>query len=127
VAFCSNCGRELSPAAQACPQCGTPTNTATATITEAVPVQAGGRQLEGLAVASLISSIASFFVLPLIGSILGIVFGNISLGRIRENPGLRGTEIARAGIVVGWIGIVLFVLAMLFIVVFLNLIVHAFD
>jgi hypothetical protein len=74
--------------------------------------------IEGLAVASLVCGIASFFIIPILGSILAIIFGHISTARIAENPSLRGKELARAGIIIGWVGIVLTVLAFLAFILF---------
>jgi hypothetical protein len=128
VAFCSNCGRELSPAAQYCPHCGAATGLAVATTAVSTPPAPGSEgRLEGLALASLLCSVGSFFIIPIVGSILGIVFGHIAHGRIDADPTLRGREMARAGIIVGWIGIVLTVLAVLLIIVIAASFGHAFE
>jgi len=49
-------------------------------------------------------------------SILAIVFGHQAKREIAERPGLGGAGLATAGIVLGWIGVALVVLAVLFIV-----------
>jgi hypothetical protein len=123
VAFCSNCGRALSPQASICPQCGTPTAgaTAQAQATPAVAAPAGG-QLEGFAVASLLCGLGAFFIIPVVGSILAIVFGHIGTARVLADPTFRGKELARAGIIIGWVGIVLAVIAALLIIFFLFII-----
>lgn len=67
---------------------------------------------DGLAVASLALSIASFFFLPLIGAILGIIFGQMSKSKIAQSKGtLGGEQLAQAGVIIGWvhIGLVIFV------------------
>ena len=69
-----------------------------------------------LAVASLVCALA-VFVLPLPTSILAIVFGHIARGQIRRT-GERGDGLARAGLVLGWAGVALVVLAL---VVFVGL------
>ncbi len=68
----------------------------------------------GLAVASLVLGIVSFFCLGFlfVVPILAIVFGHVALGRIADSGGtLRGRGLAIAGLVLGWIFIVPIVLA----------------
>ncbi|MCL1801426.1 MAG: DUF4190 domain-containing protein, partial [Promicromonosporaceae bacterium] len=61
---------------------------------------------DSMAIAALVSGIAGLTFIPIIGSILGIVFGVIANGRIRaQNLGGRG--MALAGIIMGAVGIVL--------------------
>jgi len=66
----------------------------------------------GYAIASLICSIVGvLFLLPVIGPILGIVFGNMAKKQIAASQGREGGEnLAQAGVVLGWIGIVLNIL-----------------
>ena len=70
-----------------------------------------------MATASIICSIASFFFLPIIGAILGVVFGYTARRRIAEDPDLGGAELARAGIIIGWIAIGLTVLVIVLVIV----------
>jgi hypothetical protein len=101
MAFCAYCGNQLSDSASACPSCGHPTGVGpdviVSTHTQKPP--------EGFAVASLVSAIAGFSVLPFIGCILAVVFGNMAMSKLRDDPSKGGEGLARAGIVVGWIGI----------------------
>ncbi|MDQ4057957.1 MAG: DUF4190 domain-containing protein [Actinomycetota bacterium] len=80
----------------------------------------------GYAVAALICSIVGvLFILPVIGPILGIVFGNTAKKQIGQSQGREGGEnLAQAGVILGWIGIGLNVLVFLF---FLVLIVGLFS
>ena len=68
-----------------------------------------------LAIVSLVLSILGLMpILPLVGSIAGIVTGRIARREIRSNPTLNsGDGIAQAGIILGWIGVglVLLILA----------------
>jgi flagellar biosynthesis/type III secretory pathway M-ring protein FliF/YscJ len=59
-----------------------------------------------------------FFFIPLVGSILAIAFGSAARRRIAEDPDLQGAEMARAGIIIGWIGLVLIVLVVIFVIIF---------
>ena len=65
-----------------------------------------------MAVASLVCGLAGF--LCLIPGILGIVFGYIAKGQIRQSGGAqRGEGMATAGIVLGfvWVGLTVVILA----------------
>lgn len=124
MAACPNCGRELSPRAVACPQCGEPGPAA-------VPAGAGAGypppppqgyqpgsvgsviaavpRTEPFAIASVVCAVANFFGLFFVGAILGIVFGKIAQRNIAQNPTLEGANLARMGIIIGWVGIGLLV------------------
>jgi hypothetical protein len=62
-----------------------------------------------LAIVSLILSILGIAgVLPLVGAIGGIITGTIARKEIRANPEQHSGEgVAQAGIILGWVGIVL--------------------
>jgi len=70
-------------------------------------------QTHFLAITSLVLSILGLLpILPLIGSIAGIVTGYIARSEIRKQPGqYQGDGYAKAGIILGWIGVALAVLA----------------
>jgi hypothetical protein len=53
--------------------------------------------------------VANFFGIFVIGAILGIVFGKLAQKNIAQNPALEGVGLARTGIILGWVGIGLFV------------------
>jgi hypothetical protein len=52
-----------------------------------------------------------------VGSILAIALGSAARRRISEDPMLQGAEMARAGIIIGWVGLVLIVLLIIFAIV----------
>jgi uncharacterized protein DUF4190 len=59
----------------------------------------------GLAVASLVSSIAGFVICG-IGFIVGVVLGYIAKNQIDQSGGRQqGRGMAVAGIIIGWVGI----------------------
>jgi hypothetical protein len=65
----------------------------------------------GYAIASLALSVSAFVLLPLVGSILGVIFGHIAQNQIRHAvPPQEGRGLATAGLIVGYIGIGIFLL-----------------
>lgn len=48
-----------------------------------------------------------------LGSILAIIFGHVAISQMRRDPNLRGKGMAIAGIVLGYVGVAIFVLAIL--------------
>jgi hypothetical protein len=65
-----------------------------------------------LAIVSLVLSILGLIgILPLVGSIGGIVSGKIAQQEIAQNPHMHGGDgMARAGVILGWIGVALAIL-----------------
>ena len=105
MAFCANCGKEISPQAPSCPQCGHPQMGVPPAWSPPV-----ARKTEGLAVTSLILGVCSFVIFPIIPAIVGIVLGGRAKRRLRDNPQLEGEGLAKAGVIVGWVNIGLWVL-----------------
>lgn len=103
MAFCSNCGTQMPDGSAACPRCGHPTGRTAPYV---------GTRTEGLAITSLILGIAGFAVCPLVLHILAIVLGNQARTKIRNDPTLEGDALARAGIILGWVGVGLAALAL---------------
>lgn len=70
------------------------------------PVRSGGigdgGGISPLAIASLVCGIAGATVLPLIGSILAVVFGHVALGQVKLGR-LEGRGMAIAGLVLGYV------------------------
>ena len=75
---------------------------------------ASARRTNGLSIASLVLSIVGLlWILPFVGSVAGAIMGHISLNQIKRT-GDNGRGMALAGIIVGWAGVGLFVIGMLF-------------
>jgi hypothetical protein len=104
--YCAGCGFELSEGAVTCPRCGRVQR-------QPVTPVAALNQTESTAVASLVLGILGFVACPVVCSILAIVFGNQARDRIRANPALEGENLAKAGIILGWVGLGLFALSIL--------------
>ncbi len=101
---CPHCGREVSPRAASCPACGEPGPAAPRPGTLAGAVTVAGRT-DGYAIASIACSVVAFFGAFIIGSIAGIVVGKLAQSRIAADPTLGGEELAKAGIILGWVGL----------------------
>ena len=69
-----------------------------------------------LAIASLISGILGWTLVPLLGSIVAIVTGHLARAEIRRDPSLAGDSLAIIGLVLGWVAVlgVLLGIAVLF-------------
>jgi hypothetical protein len=112
------CDRTFVGTRLACPSCN-----ATITVPEetegatAVPIPAGdpptlpgclattAQRTSRLAIASLVCSLLSF--VTCIGWLPGIICGHMARSRIRRNPALKGNGLATAGLVIGYVILVL--------------------
>ncbi len=60
------------------------------------------------AIVSLIASLTNFFILPLVGGVIGVVTGNMAKKEIlASNGAIAGDNLAHLGIVIGWVSVVL--------------------
>jgi hypothetical protein len=96
--FCANCGSEVAANSPHCPNCGHPQGAG-------LQSTAYGRRTDGQAVASMVLGIAGLVLCPLICSIIAIVLGNQAKTRIAHDPSLDGEGMAKAGVIMGWIGV----------------------
>jgi hypothetical protein len=77
------------------------------------PAAPAAVQTSGMAIASLVMGIVGWTVLPLLGSILAIVFGYAARNEIRRRPGeLSGDGLAVTGLVLGWLMVGISVVAL---------------
>jgi len=89
---------------------------------EPLPVQAP--PASGMSIAALVFSIAGLVgPLPLLGSVLALIFGRRAL-REAARGNVGGFEIARAARIIAWTSIVLYVIAAAVVGVFIGLAVH---
>jgi hypothetical protein len=132
---CSNCGQHLSGDTSyaglqiVCPACGktvvvpaaAPAPVAVApTLAAALPALSPTPKTCGLAIASLICSIGSFIIIPF-GFIPGIVCGHMARKKIATTPGLQGSGLAKAGLIVGYVALALQVLVIMALIAFFAL------
>jgi hypothetical protein len=65
-------------------------------------------QTSGMAIGSLIASILGLTLFPTIGSVIGLILGYVARNQIRDSGGtIGGDGVAKAGIILGWIGVAL--------------------
>lgn len=103
MAFCENCGKDISDLARVCPGCGHPQGSLAVGPPVAGIPQAPVTSTNGMAIASLVLGIVWLWG---IGAILALVFGYMGKSRIDQSHGRQsGRGLAIAGIVLGWIGV----------------------
>lgn len=102
MAYCENCGNELSDQAVACTKCGHPRAGGAA---PAFYATARPRRTEGTAVTALVLGILGIIACPLLLSIPAIILGNQAKSKIRSDPSLDGEGMANAGVILGWVGV----------------------
>jgi hypothetical protein len=128
--YCGECGTESEASDTFCASCGeplsqpatllAPTPPAAATYPTASPSHAYApgpvmyaQTTNGMAIAALVCGLLGIFV-------LAMIFGYIGRRQIDDSGGrMSGRGMAVAGIVLGWIGLVLFVLWIVLIIVVL--------
>lgn len=134
---CTNCGSELPSGARICPTCshpvGIPANDptrsaaqvpnavqdapASATPRDFVAAPLSGQRTDAMAIASLVCGILGLVAFPVVLSIVAIVLGKQSRDRIEASNGaIDGLGLAKAGFILGIVGVALGVLVILLVV-----------
>jgi type IV pilus assembly protein PilA len=116
--YCQNCGTTNPDSGQFCSKCGSPLTAAAAVRPTTGPGAVGGGSFatlppfdgnprtSGKAIASLVCGIFTF-LFP--ASIAAIILGHISLSEIRRSAGrLAGRGLATTGLVLGYLGLMIF-------------------
>src|SRR5712692_3231072 len=105
MAFCANCGTEISDQALACPKCGHPTATGPGTNTGSVAEAKSGHTL---AILGFVFGGVAVLLLPILFGPAGIVCAAISTKR-GDSLGKRALGVAIGGTVLGLVlGILVF-------------------
>ena len=77
------------------------------------PVQ----QTNGFAVAALVAGIIGLTIFPVFGSVFALIFGYVARSQIKRSQGTQGgTGMAVTGIVLGWIGVVICIVLIAFLI-----------
>lgn len=111
---CPFCAEEIQDAALICRHCNRDVRTGSTGETLGEALSGTAARTNTMAIVSIACAVGSFVVLPVIGSILGIVFGYRARREIADSGGVEGGgALATAGIVVGWIGLALLAIPIL--------------
>jgi len=79
------------------------------------------RPTSSLAIASLVSGILGWTLLPFVGTLVAIVTGHMARAEIRRSQGMvAGDGLAVGGLVLGWLSAALWVVGIVVIFVFLG-------
>jgi len=79
------------------------------------------RPASSLAIASLVSGILGWTLMPVIGTIVAIITGHMARAEIRRSAGtLEGDGLAIGGLVLGWISALLWIIGIAVIFLFLG-------
>ena len=79
------------------------------------------RQTSSLAVASLVSGILGWTLLPFVGTVVAIITGHMARAEIRRSNGrLEGDGMAVAGLVLGWVSAALVLVGLFIVFAFLG-------
>ncbi|HMO10033.1 MAG TPA: DUF4190 domain-containing protein [Actinotalea sp.] len=78
------------------------------------PQQQGNNSL---ALVSLIAGIANFVIIPFIGAVVALITGYMGKKQIAET-GQQGEGMAKAGIILGWIGVAVSLIGIVAFIVF---------
>ncbi|MCL7713990.1 DUF4190 domain-containing protein [Stenotrophomonas mori] len=79
------------------------------------------RQTSSYAVIALVAGILGWTLLPLLGSLGGIIFGHMARREIRASNGrLDGDGLAVTGLVLGWLSVAMWVIGLLVVFLFLG-------
>ncbi|MBA7594356.1 hypothetical protein ES703_01297 [subsurface metagenome] len=105
--FCSQCGEKNPDDSKFCSKCGEALTApkAPAAAPAPAPRAAAGTRTSGFAIAALITGIVGLLSFgPL--AILAIIFGAIGISQTNKDPNLKGKGMAVAGLVLGIIACV---------------------
>jgi len=79
------------------------------------------RQTSSLAIASLVSGILGWTLLPFVGALVAIITGHMARSEIRAANGqLDGDGLAVAGLVLGWVSMAMALIAIVIVFAFLG-------
>ncbi|MFT3668029.1 MAG: DUF4190 domain-containing protein [Pseudoxanthomonas sp.] len=79
------------------------------------------RTTSSLAIASLVSGILGWTLLPFIGTLVAIITGHMARGEIRRSGGtLDGDGMAIGGLILGWLSALLWIVGIVVLFMFLG-------
>lgn len=112
---CPTCGAANPKGRTTCQECGRPLPATAATPPSAAAAPA--RKTSDMAIASLISGILGWSVLPFVGAVLAVVLGYMARDEIKRSGGtLEGDAMATIGMLLGYANLGLAALAIVAVV-----------
>jgi len=111
--YCPKCGAPNEGGSQFCTKCGAPLDQPSqpAASPETGTNIAGIKRKSGYAQAALILGLIGIIFNPCL--ILAIIFGAVALKKMKTDPNLEGRGQALAGLWIGIIGLILWILAII--------------
>ena len=107
MSFCASCGKEMPENARYCPSCGRGDRREVGGVREEAE-----QRTSGMAVASLVTGIIGMLLIPIIFSLLAIIFGSVGMGQTNR-PGVKGHGMAVTGLILGVIGLIGWVIVLM--------------
>jgi len=72
------------------------------------------RRTSTMAIVSLIGGISFFVGVPIVGSVVAVITGNMAMKEIKTSNGMvTGENLARIGLITGWFGLVVWGLGLI--------------
>ncbi len=79
---------------------------------------AAPQKTDGLAITSLVLGILSMICCGIVTGIPAVICGHIAIGRMKKDPNLQGKGLAMAGLIIGYLGIVVSVIYLIYVFAF---------
>ena len=79
---------------------------------------AAPQKTDGLAITSLVLGILSMICCGIVTGIPAVICGHIAIGRMKKDPNLQGKGLAMAGLIIGYLGIVVSVFYLIYVFAF---------
>jgi len=71
------------------------------------------------AIIALVSGILGWTLFPMLGSLVAVIFGHMARAEIKRGQNMEGDGMALAGLILGYSGFIITVLAIMFVVLLL--------
>lgn len=107
--YCAYCGKELLDEALICSGCGCPTDLYHKQNTQTQQTQVNQQPQTNVPLSTNTFAVLSL-IFAFLSPILGIIFGKIGLNEIRKNKNQKGEDLAKAGLILSIIFLILGVL-----------------
>ncbi|MFZ3071446.1 MAG: DUF4190 domain-containing protein [Anaerolineaceae bacterium] len=80
------------------------------------------------AIVSLVSGIASYIILPILGAVIAVITGYVAKNEIKRSNGqIGGDGMATAGLVLGWVNLALGIIAVVLVILLVVGVISGFS